>query len=796
MTYCPAGADPAASFDFEIPHYPKIEKQVADLSAYLSAEERNFVISKVYPFACYWHEKQECRKNGDPYISHPVGVAEILAPYKVDVATLSAALLHDVHEDHEDEVSLDDIERYFGTEIRNLADYLTKIGKASAANRRSLAAREVLSSAAYGLVSSMNAICGSKVSKSVFMGMTEEEMKANSRQAKIDDKHASLVKLIQGMTADPRVIIVKLADRLHNMRTLEGMRPDKKKRISKETLDFFVPLATRLGIWDFKTELEQLAFINADSEMCTSLDKKLEEVRSERSSKLEETLEGIRGILEKEGIEAKVFLGTKTTYSVSRKMNRETKTVDQIFDLNPIFVIVADRSTGYNARQAIDKKYRELKGRFRDYMAYHKCNGYSAIHFTIFGSRSQPVEVQICTEDGYSGNRLGILNVFLSGRYQIESDGKGKDKAFEAFKPWLDSLKHIKEDSNDDKDFLDILRQDELSTTITCSTPDNKQVELPLGSVPLDFAFRIHTELGLSCIGAIVNDKQVSFLDYELSDDDVVQIIAQDTPCPNRDWPSHCCTRLARNSISRWLLDNKPYQENRNFGSRVVCMEFIRQGAAGAQNNIVIMKELARSLKCKNIDELYIMTGCRKISEAELAAALSKYREQHPDRFLALSFDNVKRDVSLAVRVEGAEEGDQVHVCSDCSPSCSDSVEATKYSEHFYYLHRCSCHHVAEAKAAGRPLFKVEWITDSVPMLLTQQNEIKIRAMVRYGLSNDIIKVFDNRRVLIYEYSFVNDYLANETKINIRVGSASVAELEVLADAIKRVDSVATVECV
>lgn len=800
--YIPEGSDSEFKFEFSAPSYPELEESVARSVEHLCESERDFIMQRVYPYANFWHQNQKPRMNGLPYISHPVEVAAILAPYKLDVSSMAAAILHDVHEDNEDKVSLDDIEHAFGTDIRNLVDGLTKIGKASARQRREAAAAAV-SEASVSLAVSLQAALGIDFGGGIGVGrkgqLSASQLKERAKQAKLDDKAASLAKLVTEMLRDLRVIIVKLADRLHNMRTLGGLRPDKRVRIAQETLNFFAPLATRLGMWPFKTELEDLCFVSLEPEQYRILGLSLEREREKRSGRINETLRDICEALGEEKVKAKVTLRKKSLYSVFSKMRRQHKTLEQIFDLDPISVVVPDKNTCYQALRVIHHRFGFLQGKFRDYIANPKGNNYQALHTTVPGFNRQPVEVQICSEEEDAENYYGVLNVFVSGRYEDEKmkDSPQQDTKhlFSPFATWLTSLSHIREGAHGDQDFLDILCQEELSAGVSCTTPGGEQIELPQGAVPLDFAFKIHTELGLRCTGAIVNDHRVSITEYELRDNDVVQILAADKDCPQREWVACCRTRQARSTLSKWFYSHESAEVNRSIGYRMACTELIRQGAAGVQSSAEIMGDLVSILNCGNVEELYVNLGSCRLPIGSFAKALQTYREANPRKFANLDYDPERLDdVSLSVRIENSPQA-RIFVCRRCLPVCGDSIQATKgVKDKGFFIHRDGCPLLQNATLEGSEVYSAEWISNVEPKLFVLRATIRVEALVRHGLSNSIISVFDNRDVLIYKYQFTNDYVKNFTSISIEVGTDSVSELEMLMEQIKKVESVVSVD--
>ncbi|MDY6232921.1 bifunctional (p)ppGpp synthetase/guanosine-3',5'-bis(diphosphate) 3'-pyrophosphohydrolase, partial [Peptostreptococcus porci] len=454
-------------------------------------------VVKAYYLSKKAHESQ-FRKSGEPYFIHPVAVANILADMQLDVDTICGGLLHDVVEDTEYEEK--DIEEMFGKDVAILVDGVTKLGK--------------------------------------IKYMTKEESQSEN-----------LRKMFLAMAKDLRVILIKLADRLHNMRTLEYMNPQKAKYKAQETLDIYAGIANRLGISKIKWELEDLSLRYLDPEGYYNLVKKVRMKREQRESYIEDIVKLLKENFTKSSIPCDVYGRPKHFYSIYRKMKIKDKSFDEIYDLIAIRVIVDSVKDCYGVLGIIHTLWKPMPGRFKDYIAMPKPNMYQSLHTTVIGSDGEPLEIQIRTHEMHDIAEYGIA---AHWKYKEGKSDEAISSVDERLQ-WLRRMMEWEKDVTDPHEFLDALKEDVFNSQVYVFTPQGEVVELPNGSIPVDFAYRIHSNIGNKCIGAKVNGKIVSF-EYKLRNGDIVEIhTSSNSPGPSRDWLNMVKTSNARNRIRQYF---------------------------------------------------------------------------------------------------------------------------------------------------------------------------------------------------------------------------------------------------
>ncbi|MBI3988209.1 MAG: bifunctional (p)ppGpp synthetase/guanosine-3',5'-bis(diphosphate) 3'-pyrophosphohydrolase [candidate division NC10 bacterium] len=452
------------------------------------------VLRRAYTFAERLHHGQ-ARVSGDPYLSHPLAVAGILADLKLDSSTIAAGLLHDVVEDTK--TTLHQVEREFGQDIAELVDGVTKLGKLPISSR-------------------------------------EERQAENFR------------KMLLAMSKDIRVLLIKLADRLHNMRTLEPLPEEKRKRIAQETLDIHAPLAHRLGIYWVKAELEDLALHHLDAEAYRDLTVKVAKKRKEREGEINEVIEILMRKLHEVGIPAEITGRPKHFYSIYKKMRDQGKDFDEIYDLTAIRVITGSVKDCYGSLGVVHSLWKPLPGRFKDFIAVPKTNFYQSLHTTVVGPRGEPVEIQIRTWEMHKVAEEGIAAHWLykEGKSTVDQGEKGF--------AWLRQLMEWQRDLKDSREFWETVKVDLFPDEVYMFTPKGDVKALPKGSTPIDFAFAIHTDIGLHCLGSKVNGRLLP-LRYELQNGDIVEILTDAKQHPSRDWLKIVKTSRARSKIKQWL---------------------------------------------------------------------------------------------------------------------------------------------------------------------------------------------------------------------------------------------------
>ena len=485
----------------------ELYKDLIDRVALYHPSDDYSLIEKAYRFADEAH-KGQVRKSGEPYIIHPLCVAITLADLEMDKETIAAGLLHDVVEDTA--LSEDELKKEFGDDVALLVDGVTKLEQIPLTNNMS------------------------------------------GDDAKLEMQAENLRKMFIAMAKDIRVVIIKLADRLHNMRTLKYMPPEKQQRIAKETLEIYAPLADRLGISRIKVELDDLSFKYLEPEAYYDLVDKIAIRKSEREKYIQDIVDEVSQHIKNANIEAKIDGRIKHFFSIYKKMKNQGKTIDQIYDLFAVRIIVDSVKDCYAALGVIHEMYKPIPGRFKDYIAMPKANMYQSLHTTLIGSSGQPFEIQIRTYEMHKAAEYGIA---AHWKYKENADGK-KVESQEAEKlSWLREILDWQKEMSDNKEFLKLLKDDFdiYGDTVYCFTPNGEVKTLPYGSNPIDFAYSIHSAVGNKMIGARVNGKLVT-IDYEIQNGDRVEIItSQNSHGPSRDWLSIVKSTQAKNKINQWF---------------------------------------------------------------------------------------------------------------------------------------------------------------------------------------------------------------------------------------------------
>ncbi|HEY3426051.1 MAG TPA: bifunctional (p)ppGpp synthetase/guanosine-3',5'-bis(diphosphate) 3'-pyrophosphohydrolase, partial [Negativicutes bacterium] len=478
------------------------------------------LVQDIYTFSRDAHRGQ-LRVSGEEYIHHPLGVAKILADLQIDVVTISAALLHDVVEDTD--VTLEGIEKQFGKEIARLVDGVTKLSRIEYKSK-------------------------------------EEQQLENYR------------KMFLAMAKDIRVVLIKLADRLHNMRTLKYMPEAKQKRIAQETLEIFAPLAHRLGISNIKWELEDQAFRYFEPEKYYQLVEQVKQKRKEREQLVHEAIRILDERLTAVEINAEIQGRPKHFYSIYKKMLKGNKDLSEIYDLSAIRIVVETVKDCYGALGIVHTLWKPLPGRFKDYIAMPKSNMYQSLHTTVIGIEGQPLEIQIRTLEMHRISEYGI-----AAHWRYKEGGKGANKDFDQKLSWLRQLLVWQQDLRDPRDFMETLKMDVFTDEVFVFTPKGDVIDLPSGSIPIDFAYRIHTDVGHRCVGARVNGKIVP-LEYKLTNGDIVEIITtKHGNGPSRDWLNIVGSSETRNKIRLWYKKEKR-EENINKGQELLERESKKMG--------------------------------------------------------------------------------------------------------------------------------------------------------------------------------------------------------------------------
>ena len=664
---------------------------------YLPAD-RLGIIDQAYQFAAEAHDGQ-MRRSGEPFIEHPLQTALFLAELKLDSNALAAALLHDVVEDC-DEIALKDIENEFGLEIAGLVDGVTKLTKAEVASEQGR------------------------------NGFLLQDSEADLEQA------ASLRKMLVSMASDVRVVLIKLADRLHNMRTLHALSPPRRRAIAKETLEIFAPLAHRLGIWEIKWRLEDLAFQHLNNGAYQEISGMLNAKRIER----EEYIEGVRSVLQAEldkaGLSAEVTGRPKHIYSIHKKTEkyrRQNLGVDDIHDLFALRVLVDSVKDCYLALGVVHSNWRPLPGQFDDYIANPKDNLYKSLHTSVLCIDAHPVEVQIRTHEMHRLAEYGVA------AHWLYKEGRTSDTEFEQKMTWLRQILDWQRDVNGSQEFMESFKTDIFKNQVYVYTPKGDLKELPAGATPLDFAFRIHTDVGYRCIGAKVNGKLVA-LTYQLQNGDTVEIMTSKTVRgPSLDWLNpnlgYLNSNSARTKVRQWF-NRQERRANIERGKDIFRRQLRRLNTA--MDDV----ELAAILKFNSVEEFLAALGGGDITVEQVVDRITN-QEITPD-------DDFKEIISVpasspASGVEVLGVGDLLtRMANCCTPIHGDSIRGYITRTRGVTVHRSNCPNILAEQETER-LIPVGW-SKAHPLYPVR---VRLEARDRVGLLRDITSLVSGEGVNI-----------------------------------------------
>ena len=634
---------------------------------------------------------EETRRSGEPYVLHPLAVAEILARIQIDAETIAAAILHDVIEDTP--VSLERIEAEFGSRVARLVDGVTKLGR---------------------------------------IPWTTDDAESFKSREKAQQAE-SLRKMFLAMIDDIGVVLIKLADRLHNMRTLDSLPPEKQKRIALQTMEIYAPLANRLGIWQFKSELEDLSFRYLHPDAHDSLRQEFDKHGQDSAPYIEQVKTELLDILGAAGIEAEITGRTKHIYSIYRKMVSKRRSVDEIYDVIGLRILVNDRQDCYGALGVVHARWRPLPGEFDDYIATPKDSMYQSLHTAVVGPEGRVIEVQIRTRDMH---RIAEHGVAAHWRYK---ESNRSDARIEAKVAWLRQLMEWRDQVADAEEFVESLKSDVFKEQIYVFTPAGDIVELPAGATPVDFAYRIHTEVGHQCVGAKVNDHLVP-LDYKLQNGQVVRIqTSRNKTGPNRDWllssSEYVTTASARDKIRRWFRSQER-DVNIAQGKEILDRELRRLNVELKPDDL--LKEFPQYPK---FDDLLAAIGYGGISAQRIAVRLTQQRETE---VLAPAPNIQVPRTPPRLQVMGV--GDlltNLAVC--CKPVNGDRIVGFVTRGRGITVHRADCTNVLNVTEPER-LVPVTWGDhgeDTFPVT------VLIKAWDRVGLLKDVSTLLADERVNI-----------------------------------------------
>ena len=669
------------------------------------------MIEKAYRVASEAHHDQK-RKSGEPYIIHPLCVAIILADLELDKETIVAGLLHDVVEDTS--ITSEQLREEFGEEVEELVEGVTKLGR------------------------------------------------LNYKADKVEVQAENLRKMFLAMAKDIRVILIKLADRLHNMRTLRYMKPEKQKEKARETMDIYAPIAQRLGISKIKVELDDLSLKYLEPEIYYDLVEKIALRKGEREAYVEGIVEEVREHLKEAGINGEVYGRAKHFFSIYKKMVNQQKTIDQIYDLFAVRIVVDTVKDCYGALGVIHEMYKPVPGRFKDYIAMPKQNMYQSLHTTLIGPNGQPFEIQIRT---YAMHRVAEYGIAAHWKYKEASDGKktGRDQEEEKL-TWLRQILEWQQDMSDNREFMSLLKSDLdlFGERVYCFTPAGDVKNLPAGSTPIDFAYAIHSAVGNRMVGARVNGKLVP-IDYVIQNGDRIEIItSQNSKGPSRDWLKIVKSTQAKNKINQWFRSQR--KESNIMRGKELLTAYCR--AKGFSLADLLKPEyievVLRKYGFRDWDSVLAAIGHGGLKEGQIANKLQEcfekeHRKQVTDEEILAGFpDHAQPRKSSKSRsgitVKGIDDV-AVHFSKCCSPVPGDEIIGFITRGRGISIHRTDCVNIVNLPEDERErLIEAEWVgaEQGTGLYLA---EIHIFANNRTGLLADITRIFTEKNIDVQSVS-------------------------------------------
>lgn len=711
------------------------------------------MIEKAYRVADEAHKEQK-RKSGEPYIIHPLCVAIILADLEMDKETIAAGILHDVVEDTI--MSLEELKREFGEEVALLVDGVTKLTQIS-------------------------------------WSMDKMEIQAEN-----------LRKMFLAMAKDIRVIIIKLADRLHNMRTLQYMKPEKQKEKAKETMEIYAPIAHRLGISKIKIELDDLSLKYLHPDVYYDLAEKISLKKDARESFVKSIVDEVQAHLKEVGIEAKVEGRVKHFFSIYKKMVNQNKTLDQIYDLFAVRIIVDNVKDCYAALGVIHEMYKPIPGRFKDYIAMPKPNMYQSLHTTLIGSNGQPFEIQIRT---YEMHRTAEYGIAAHWKYKESGSGQVAAGKEEEKLSWLRQILEWQKDMSDNKEFLNMVKGDLdlFSDSVYCFTPSGDVKNLPSGSTPIDFAYSIHSAVGNKMVGARVNGKLVN-IDYVIQNGDQVEVItSQNSKGPSRDWLNLVKSTQAKNKINQWFKTELK-EDNILRGKDMVDRYCKAKGINYSDiNKPEYQEKVMKRYAFRDWDSVLASIGHGGLKEGQVINKMveernKKLKKEVTDSTILSDIEDLSSKLPVAKRsgsgiiVKGIHDL-AVRFSKCCSPVPGDEIVGFVTRGRGISIHRTDCVNVLNLPEDERSrLIDAEWQESEGDDTKERYSaEIKIFANNRIGMFVDISKVFTERQI---DITSMNSRTNKQGKATITMTFAThgVEELNRLTDKLRQIDGVIDIE--
>ncbi len=715
------------------------------------------LIEKAYTLAARAHQNQ-VRKSGEPYIIHPLCVAIVLADLEMDKETIAAGLLHDVIEDTI--MTEDEIGTQFGSDVALLVDGVTKLEQ---------------------------------------LQFTSEH--GDKTFDRLEMQAENLRKMFLAMAKDIRVIIIKLADRLHNMRTLKYKSPESQQRIARETMEIYAPIAQRLGISKIKVELDDLSLKYLEPEAYYDLVEKIAIRKSEREAYIQTIVDEVSSHIAKAGISAKIDGRVKHFFSIYKKMKNQSKTIDQIYDLFAVRIIVSSVKDCYAALGVIHEMYKPIPGRFKDYIAMPKANMYQSLHTTLIGANGQPFEIQIRTYEMHKAAEYGIA---AHWKYKVASDGKKIEDSEEEKLSWLRQILEWQQDMSDNREFMRLLKSDLdlFSDSVYCFTPKGEVKNLPAGSTPIDFAYCIHSAVGNRMIGARVNGKLVT-IDYEIKNGDQLEILtSQNSKGPSRDWLNVVKSTQAKNKINQWFKNE--FKEENIVKGKELLNAYCKAKSINIAEIIKpeYMEVIMRKYGFRDWDSVLAAVGHGGLKEGQIInKMLEVYEKNHKkemtnEEVLAAVAGNDFSRESAQVRSKSGITVKGIHdvavrFSKCCSPVPGDEIVGFVTRGRGVSIHRTDCVNVINLPEPERVrLIDAEW--QGSPDEASGEKylaEIMIYANNRNGLLADISRALTEKDI---------DILSMSTRVN-KQGIATLAtsfEISNRAELNRIIDKIAGIESV
>ena len=711
-----------------------------DISNLMEMLPQNFsvvdreLVMRAYEFASEMHAGQK-RASGEPYISHCVAVAGILAEMQVTPTIIIAALLHDTIEDTR--ATKEDIAREFGDEVASLVDGVTKLTNLPRVSRGDQHPEN----------------------DSDATEMIDELPPMAARLKRRDLANETLRKVFLAMGDDIRVVLIKLADRLHNMRTLGYMPEAKRRRIAQETMDIFAPLANRLGIWQIKWELEDLSFRYLDPDKYREIAENLAERRQDREKMVKQIIEHLQAVLAHNDIKAEITGRPKHIYSIYKKMIEKGKPFEMVRDLRAVRCIVADIPTCYAALGVIHTTWRPLPQEFDDYIAAPKDNFYQSLHTAVIYDDGKPLEVQIRTPEMHQNAEYGI-----AAHWRYKERGH-RDELYEQRINWLRAIMEWRQEIEDASEFVDSMKSDVFQDRVYVFTPRGDIIDMPAGSTPIDFAYHVHTEIGNRCRGAKVNGKLVT-LDYELKTGDQVEILTAKQGGPSRDWLNPSLglvkTQRARSKIRAWFK-KQDREQNLVQGKAMLEKELKRLGVTALS-----AETLAKIFDFKSVDDFYVAIGCGDLGLGRIVNRISEINAPKEEPIFPLTPREAKPSGN-GVTVLGLK-GLLTNMARCCNPAPGDEIVGYITRGRGATIHRQDCPNMLRIKDRER-IIKVTWGEphDVYPVA------VAVKAYDRQGLMNDISQIITNEGVNLIDIDI--NVTHNLASINMVLEVSDIAQL-------------------